>query len=97
MDATTDLDEFNGLQQKIRNMLISSTDQTFQKLSLIDVVQRIYIISATYNIEDELENLSADECDAYDGNGLHTVALQFWLLRQQRYHIPWVIISFFII
>lgn len=65
---------------------------------MIDVVQ---CLGVAYHfereIEDESENLSADECDAYDGNGLHTVALQFWLLRQQRYHIPWVIISFFII
>ncbi|GAY65215.1 hypothetical protein CUMW_239460 [Citrus unshiu] len=85
MDPTIDQDEFEGLKQKIKNMLNSPTDKSFQKLSLIDAVQRLGVAyHFEREIEDELEKLSHDE---YDGNDVHTVALRFRLLRQQGYRI----------
>ena len=85
MDPTIDQDEFEALKQKIKNMLISPTDKSFQKLSLIDAVQRLGVAyHFEREIEDELEKLSHDE---YDGNDVHTVALRFRLLRQQGYRI----------
>ncbi|KDO74415.1 hypothetical protein CISIN_1g0436492mg, partial [Citrus sinensis] len=85
MDATIDQDEFEALKQKIKNMLISPTDKSFQKLSLIDAVQRLGVAyHFEREIEDELEKLSPDE---YDGNDVHSVALRFRLLRQQGYRI----------
>ncbi|KAK9209497.1 hypothetical protein WN944_001863 [Citrus x changshan-huyou] len=93
MDPTIDQDEFEGLKQKIKNMLNSPTDKSFQKLSLIDAVQRLGVAyHFEREIEDELEKLSHDE---YDGNDVHTVALRFRLLRQQGYRISCDIFSGF--
>nr|UJH94381.1 multiple sesquiterpene synthase [Zanthoxylum ailanthoides] len=86
MDATTQ-EEFEGLEQKIRNIISPTDSNTSQKLSLIDTVQRLGVAyHFEKEIEDEIEKLSHNEYD--DGNHLYIVALRFRLLRQQGYYLP---------
>ncbi|KAJ0044673.1 hypothetical protein Pint_04332 [Pistacia integerrima] len=86
IDATTE-QEFQGLKQEVRRMLISTTDKTFQKLCLIDVVQRLGVdYHFEKEIEDALEELYHEHCA--DDRNLCNVALRFRLLRQQGYNVP---------
>ncbi|KAJ0102231.1 hypothetical protein Patl1_04440 [Pistacia atlantica] len=86
IDAKTE-QEFQGLKQEVRRMLISTTDKTFQKLCLIDVVQRLGVdYHFEKEIEDALEELYHEHCA--DDRNLCNVALRFRLLRQQGYNVP---------
>lgn len=74
-------------------MLILTTDKTFQKLCLIDVVQRLGVAyHFEKEIEDALEELYHEHCD--DDSNLCNIALRFRLLRQQGYNVPCGIYTF---
>ncbi|KAL5802663.1 hypothetical protein ACOSQ4_030968 [Xanthoceras sorbifolium] len=82
IDATTE-QEFEGLKQEVRRILVSTTENDSQKLCLIDDVQRLGVAyHFTKEIEDELQKLYNDD------NNLYTVALRFRLLRQEGYYVP---------
>ncbi|KAH7544274.1 hypothetical protein JRO89_XS15G0139000 [Xanthoceras sorbifolium] len=86
IDATTE-QEFEGLKQEVRRILVSTTENDSQKLCLIDDVQRLGVAyHFTKEIEDELQKLYNDSND--DDNNLYTVALRFRLLRQEGYYVP---------
>ncbi|KAL5804323.1 hypothetical protein ACOSQ3_031123 [Xanthoceras sorbifolium] len=86
IDATTE-QEFEGLKQEVRRIIVSTTENDSRKLCLIDDVQRLGVAyHFTKEIEDELQKLYNDSND--DDNNLYTVALRFRLLRQEGYYVP---------
>ncbi|CAL5376533.1 unnamed protein product [Camellia sinensis] len=74
-----------------RKMLVAANDQPSQKLNFIDAIQRLGVC---YHFESEIEaalqHIYETDYDHHDDKGnddLYTVALSFWLLRQQGYPI----------
>ena len=72
-------------------MLTSPVEKPYQKLNLIDVLQRLGV---SYHFENEIEKILQqlhrtllDHDDQENDDDLYTVALQFRLLRQQGYYI----------
>ncbi|KAK0599131.1 hypothetical protein LWI29_002648 [Acer saccharum] len=86
IDATV-AREFDRLKEEVRSMLTSNTDKDFQKLCLIDDIQRLGV---AYHFEREIEDALESLYNDYNGddNSLYTVALRFRLLRQQGYYVP---------
>ncbi|XP_058115042.1 beta-cubebene synthase-like isoform X2 [Magnolia sinica] len=78
------------LKKEVKRMLRTDSGP-FQKMSLIDEIQRLGV---AYHFEMEIEEAMRQIYDAhingdYDGgDDLHAVALQFRLLRQHGYNIP---------
>uniref|UniRef100_A0A2N9I731 Uncharacterized protein n=1 Tax=Fagus sylvatica TaxID=28930 RepID=A0A2N9I731_FAGSY len=80
------------LKEEVRRMLTSPVDnKPSQKLSLIDVIQRLGV---SYHFENEIEETLQqlhlalhDHDDQKNDDDLYTIALQFRLLRKQGYYI----------
>jgi predicted RNA-binding protein with PIN domain len=97
------------LKEEVRKMLMAPSENSSQKLNLIDAIQRLGV---AYHLENEIQEIlqqlhktfhdGADRED--DDDDLCTVALRFRLLRQHGYSIscgaffflPWqVLVSFY--
>ncbi|KAI9187474.1 hypothetical protein LWI28_028593 [Acer negundo] len=93
IDATVER-EFEGLKEEVRSMLTSNKDKDFQKLCLIDDVQRLGV---AYHFEREIDDALESLYNDYNGddNSLYTVALRFRLLRQQGYYVPFDVFNKF--
>ncbi|TXG66894.1 hypothetical protein EZV62_008169 [Acer yangbiense] len=93
IDATV-AREFDGLKEEVRSMLTSNTDKDFQKLFLIDDIQRLGV---AYHFEREIEDALESLYNDYNGddNSLYTVGLRFRLLRQQGYYVPFDVFNKF--
>ncbi|EEF39510.1 alpha-copaene synthase [Ricinus communis] len=73
--------QFEGLKQKVRKMIIDLNNEPCKKLGLIDAVQRLGVgYHFKSEIEDVLQKVYHDYSD--DEDDLNTVALRFRLLRQ---------------
>ncbi|KAK4576356.1 hypothetical protein RGQ29_027072 [Quercus rubra] len=79
------------LKEEVMCMLTSPVEKPYQKLNLIDVLQRLGV---SYHFENEIEKFLQqlhrtllDHDDQENDDDLYTVALQFRLLRQQGYYI----------
>lgn len=81
--------EVEGLKEKVRFMLLSSTSSCHEKLNLVDVIERLGLsYHFSDEIEDQLQIIFSNKLEN-NGNGtdLSTVALQFRLLRQHGFTV----------
>lgn len=80
------------LKEKVRNLLITCGENPSQQLNLIDSIQRLGV---AYHFDIEINEAldhaykNYNDTNDHDQNDedLHTTALKFRLLRQQRYSI----------
>ncbi|XVF77226.1 hypothetical protein PTKIN_Ptkin14bG0025600 [Pterospermum kingtungense] len=86
VDATTEL-KHEQLKEEVRRMLLTPLENSNQKLTFIDAVQRL---GMSYHfekeIEDALETMYHDSNDV-EINDLYTTALRFRLLREHGFHV----------
>ncbi|KAA8526909.1 hypothetical protein F0562_008862 [Nyssa sinensis] len=82
--------QFQGLKEEVRKMLVAAADEPSKQLNLIDAIQRLGVF---YHFENEIDAALQLIYDTYhahtnqDNDDLHTVALWFRLLRQQGHHV----------
>lgn len=80
------------LKEKVRNLLITCGENPSQQLNLIDSIQRLGVAyHFDIQINEALDHAYKNYNDTNDHDqsdeDLHTTALKFRLLRQQRYSI----------
>lgn len=72
------------LTEEVRKIIKSAAD-TFEKMNLIDTIQRLGI---SYHFEKEIDEVLTSLHDAkFESDNLHEVALRFRLLRQHGFHV----------
>ncbi|KDP39015.1 hypothetical protein JCGZ_00772 [Jatropha curcas] len=77
--------QLEELKEEVRRTLVVTTNNSLQKLQLIDAIQRLGVdYHFEKEIEDELEKLYHENDD--NENDLYTIALRFRLLRQQGFN-----------
>ncbi|XVF77255.1 hypothetical protein PTKIN_Ptkin14bG0028500 [Pterospermum kingtungense] len=85
IDATTKI-KHEELKEEVRRMLLAPMENSNQKLSFIDAVQRLGVsYYFEKEIEDALETIYHDSNDVE--NDLYTIALRFRLLREHGFHV----------
>ncbi|TYG47424.1 hypothetical protein ES288_D11G337100v1 [Gossypium darwinii] len=89
LDAGTQ-QEYEELKQEVRRMLVVNMDKSFQKLHIIDAVQRLGV---AYHFEKEIEEalqiIYHHHCNhiEVDGDDLYTTAVRFRLLREHGFDV----------
>ncbi|RLN17669.1 hypothetical protein C2845_PM02G23470 [Panicum miliaceum] len=64
---------------------LTGTHDPMAEMKLIDAVQRLGI---SYHFQDEIHaSLQKLKSTEFDNKSFHQIALQFWLLRQERYYV----------
>ncbi|WCJ35039.1 Sesquiterpene synthase [Euphorbia peplus] len=81
------MNEVNVLKEEVRKMMISPLTNKSQKLNLVDAIQRLGV---AYHFEQEIGQqlqtiFTVPKSYSETDDDLHTVALEFRLLRQQGY------------
>ncbi|KAE8125665.1 hypothetical protein FH972_020444 [Carpinus fangiana] len=92
--VTTDNEEIQQqlqeLKKEVRKMLMAPGEKSTQKFNFIDAIQRLGV---SYHFENEIQQIlqqlhnTLHGSDDHEDDDLHTVALQFRLLRQNGYYI----------
>ncbi|KAA8526911.1 hypothetical protein F0562_008860 [Nyssa sinensis] len=82
--------QFEGVKEEVRKMLVAAADEPSKQLNLIDAIQRLGV---SYHFENDIDaalQLIYDTCHAHDNqdnDDLHIVALWFRLLRQHGHYV----------
>lgn len=64
---------------------LTGTHDPMAEMKLIDAVQRLGI---SYHFQDEINaSLQKLKSTEFDNESFYQIALQFWLLRQERYYV----------
>ncbi|TYG96185.1 hypothetical protein ES288_A11G328400v1 [Gossypium darwinii] len=82
--------EYEELKQEVRRMLEANMDKSFQKLHIIDAVQRLGVAyHFEKEIEEALEIIYHHHCNhiEIDGDDLYTTAVRFRLLREHGFDV----------
>lgn len=88
--------ELEELKEKVRQMLVETSDKSTQKLVLIDTIQRLGV---AYHFDNEIKISIQNIFDEFeqnkneDDNDLYIVALRFRLVRGQRHYMSSGIVS----
>ncbi|GAB4825686.1 hypothetical protein Ancab_008560 [Ancistrocladus abbreviatus] len=86
--------QLEELKEEVRKELLAAADKSLELLDFIDVTQRLRV---AYHFEEEIENALQKVYDNYnDDFDLYYTSLQFRLLRQHGFFIPYDVFNKFI-